>query len=336
MSAAPLSVAVLGAGNWGNTLAELSARAGHGVRLWTRNAAQADEINTHRTNTKAIPGLQIHARVRATTSLELAVRGADLVMVVIPTQAMRQVARALGDVLAPEQPVIHATKGLEIGTIRRVSEILREETCARQIGVLSGPNLAAEVAQGRPAGTLIASAFPRVIAIGKRAFSSPSFRVFGGDDVLGVELAGALKNVVALAAGMATAMDLGENAKALLITRGSAEITAIAGAMGARASTFAGLAGIGDLLVTCASPLSRNHRAGAALARGMTLDQAVASLGQVAEGVHTAKAARVLAARYGVDAPLLDRVHRVLYDGLAPKEALRQLMRLPAGREVAG
>ncbi len=336
MSQAPLTVAVLGAGNWGTALADLAARAGHSVRLWMRNPAQAEEIETKRTNAKAIPGYVVHERIRATTSLELAVRGADLVTVVIPTQSMRQVARGLGEVLAPEQPVLHATKGLEIDTLRRVSEILREETCARQIGVISGPNIAAEIAQGRPAGTLVASPFPRLVALGRRAFSSSRFRVFGGDDVLGVELAGALKNVVALAAGMATQMELGENAKALLITRGSAEIAGIARAMGARASTFAGLAGIGDLLVTCASPLSRNHRAGAALARGMTLEQAVASLGQVAEGVHTAKAARVLAARHGVEAPLLDRVHRVLYGGLAPADALKQLMRLPAGREVAG
>lgn len=331
---APLSVAVIGAGNWGTTLAELAARAGHQVRLWSRNAAQVEEIETKRTNAKAIPGLVIDARVRPTTQLELAVRGAELVVVVIPTQSMRTVARALGDVLAPEQAVVHATKGLEIGTLRRVSEILREETCARQIGVISGPNIAAEIAEGRPAGTLVAAPIPRVVALGKRAFSTSAFRVFAGSDVLGVELAGALKNVVALAAGMATAMDLGENAKALLITRGSAEIAAIGRAMGAQAATFAGLAGIGDLLVTCASPLSRNHRAGVALAKGMTLEQTIAALGQVAEGVHTAKAARVLAATYDVDAPLLDRVHRVLYDGLAPKEALRQLMRLPAGREV--
>jgi glycerol-3-phosphate dehydrogenase (NAD(P)+) len=330
----PLSIALLGAGNWGTTLADLAARNGHDVRLWLRDEAVAEEIRTTHTNSRSVPGLAIDTRVHPTTSLEQAVRGADFVMVVIPAQAVRTVARALGDVLAPEQPVIHGTKGLEIGTLRRVSEILREETCARQIGVLSGPNLAAEVARRSPAGTVVASPFPRVVALGRHAFSSALFRVFAGDDVLGVELAGALKNVVALAAGMATAMELGENAKALLITRGSAEIAAIARAMGGRATTFAGLAGIGDLLVTCASPLSRNHRAGAAMAKGMTLEQAVASIGQVAEGVHTARAAKALAAAHGVDAPLLERVHRVLYDGLAPKEALRQLMRLPPGHEA--
>lgn len=216
-----------------------------------------------------------------------------------------------------------------------MTEILLAETCARQIGVLSGPNIAAEIAQKKPAGTVVASRFPHVVELGRRALSCPRMMVFAGDDVTGVELSAALKNVVAIAAGIATQMDIGENGKSLLVTRGLAEITRLAVAMGAAPLTLAGLAGIGDLMVTCASPLSRNHRVGAALARGETLEEILAGLGMVAEGVYAAVAARDLARAWRVEAPLLERVYRVLYEGLGCEQGLRELMTLPAGRDVA-
>ena len=329
-----MSIAVLGAGNWGTTLSDLIASNGHAVHLWTRQQNQRDEINARHTNEVAVPGLRLPDGVSATSDLGEAVRGAEIVLVVIPSQAFREVASELGDVLEPEQIVLTATKGLERESNARMTEILLEETCAKQIGVLSGPNLAPEIARHKPAGTVVASHFPHVIELARKALSCPRLMVFAGNDVLGVELAGALKNVVAIAAGAATQMDVGENAKSFLVTRGLAEYTRLAVTMGASPLTFAGLAGIGDLMVTCASPISRNHRVGAGLARGEPLAAVLEKLGMVAEGVYAAVAARALTRKHHVEAPLLDRVYRLLYEGLACDEALRELMTLPAGRDV--
>lgn len=327
-------IAVLGAGNWGTTLADLIARNGHAVHLWTRQESQRAEINERHTNESAVPGLRLADGVSAMSDLGAAVRGAELVLLVVPSQAFREVARALGDVLMPDQIVLHATKGLERETHARMTQILGQETCAKQIGVLSGPNLAPEIARRKPAGTVIASHFPHVVEVARSALACRRMLVFAGEDVTGVELAGALKNVVAIAAGAATQMDVGENAKSLLVTRGLAEITRLAVTMGAKPLTLAGLAGIGDLMVTCASPISRNHRVGAALARGESLAEILAGLGMVAEGVHAARAARDLAREHGVDAPLLDTVYRLVHEGLACQEGLEELMMLPAGRDV--
>jgi len=327
-------VAVLGAGNWGTTLAHLVAKNGHRVMLWTRHPDQRDEINGRHTNARSVPDLALHPGVSAVTDLGEAIGPAELVVVAIPSQSFRAVSRIAGDVLQPDHLVVHVTKGLEVRTHRRMTEILAEETCAAQVGVLAGPNIAAEIAMGKPAGTVITSAFPRVIEVTRRALSSEQLMVFAGADVVGVELAGALKNVVAIAAGMATELDIGENAKALLVTRGLREISRVGVAMGAHPMTFAGLAGIGDLMVTCASSRSRNNRVGRALARGELLADILAALGMVAEGVYAAVSARELAAARRIEAPLLERVHRVLYEGLPVVRALEDLMRLPAGRDV--
>jgi glycerol-3-phosphate dehydrogenase (NAD(P)+) len=228
---APGSVCVVGAGNWGTTLAHLIGKGGTSVRLWTRDPKQRDEINERRTNVRSTSGFSISPHVRSTIELEEALAGAELVLVAIPSQSFREVSRSMGDRLDPAQIVIHGTKGLELGTHRRMSEILQEETCARQIGVLAGPNIAPEVAAGKPAGTVIASEFPRVVEIGRAALASTQMMVFAGTDVLGVELAGALKNVVAIAAGIADEMALGENAKAFLVSRGMTELMRLASVM---------------------------------------------------------------------------------------------------------
>jgi len=331
---APSNVCVLGAGNWGTTLAHLIASNGIQTRLYTNDPEQQKEINERRTNARSVPGLVISPCVRAMIDFKQAMSDAELVLIAIPSQSFREVSRLLGQEIGPEQIVIHGTKGLEIGTHRRMTEILYEETCARQIGVLAGPNIAAEVAQGKLAGTVVASRFPYVVELGRQALSSSQMMVFASTDVLGVELCGALKNVVAIAAGMADEMKVGDNAKAFLVTRGMSEMMRLAFAMGAEPMTLSGLAGVGDLMVTCASPLSRNHRIGVALARGDTLERAVARIGMVAEGVYASLSARALARTHGIDMPLFERVDRILHEGLEPRAAVDQLMRLPAGRDV--
>ncbi len=328
-------VAVLGAGNWGTVVADRVARNGREVRLWTRSAAARDEINLDRQNARAVPGLRLHPRVRAVTDPRDALEPAALVFVMVPAQAMRDVCKTVGDHLRPYHFVVHGTKGLEIGTRARMSEIIHDETCVRQLGMLSGPNIAAEIARGEPAGTVVVSHYPAVIDAAKAALACDSLMVFYGEDLIGAEIASALKNVIALAAGMAAEMGFGENAKAFLVTRGLAETTRVAVTLGAQPATFSGLATLGDLVVTCASEHSRNHRIGRALARGTPLAQALEELGMVAEGVSTSIVAHDLARDIGVEAPLIEAVYRIVHEGLAPKDALTELMRTPSGRDVA-
>jgi glycerol-3-phosphate dehydrogenase (NAD(P)+) len=319
-------VAVLGAGNWGTTVAHLIGANGFPVWLWARSAELCREIEHEHTNTRYLPGLTLSPNIRPTDDLARAVRDVDLMFVVIPSQAFRSVCSELGPLVRPQQFAVHATKGLELGSHKRMSEILLEETCLRQHGVLSGPNIAREMCEGKPAGTVLASHFPRVIRRATELLRSKQLRVYANTDVVGVELAGTFKNVIAIAAGMATEMKLGENAKSLLITRGLSEIARLGVALGADPMTFSGVAGIGDLMVTCASPLSRNNRVGAALARGESLDQAIASLGMVAEGVKAAKIAWELTNAMGIRSPLIQGVYKVVHEQLEPRVALRELM----------
>lgn len=330
----PPPVAVLGAGNWGTTVALLVTIAGRPVKLWTREVNQRDEINREHTNRRYTGDHTLPESLVATSDLADAVLGAELILDIIPSKGFRSVARELGTLVTPDQILVHGTKGLELGTHERMSEIVLQETCLRQIGVLSGPNIANEILQSLPAGTVVASRFPRVLEVATAALSSPRMRVFQNDDVLGVELAGAFKNVVAIAAGIAHAMGLGDNAKAMLVTRGITEMAKLAVALGAQPSTFFGMAGIGDLVVTCASPYSRNGRLGAALAQGKTLKEAQESLGMVAEGVNTARTMHELAREAHLDLPLTAHVFKVLYEGLAPRDALRELMAIPPSADV--
>jgi glycerol-3-phosphate dehydrogenase (NAD(P)+) len=324
---------VVGGGGWGTVLAHLGASAGHEVTLLARSKEVCAEIRERHTNRKAVPGLALHPALDATDDAEEALHDAAIVVVVVPVAAFREVARRLAPLLTPDQLVVHATKGLELGSRKRMSEILVEETCARQVGVVSGPNLASEIATGMPAGTVAVSRHPRVIAATSALLSSNRFMVFSAHDVVGAELAGAFKNVVALAAGMADTLRVGDNAKALLLTRGLTEITKLSVALGAEHNTFTGLSGFGDLMATCASPRSRNHRVGAALAEGKTLELAVAAAGAVAEGVGTSRVAHELSRELHVDTPLLERVYRVVHKGLAPLDAIEQLMKMPTGKD---
>ena len=328
-------VAVLGAGNWGTVIADRVARNGREVTLWTRDDKVRDEVNLHHTNETAVPGLRLHPALRAVTDPKEALEKAEIVFVIVPAQAMRDVCKTVGEHFRPYHFVVHGTKGLELGTRARMSEIIHDETCVRQLGMVSGPNIAPEIARGSPAGTVVVSHYPEVIRAAKAALTCDELMVFYAEDIIGVEIASSLKNVVAIAAGIASEMDVGENAKAFLVTRGLAEITRIAVTLGADPITFSGLAGLGDLVVTCASQHSRNHRIGRALARGVPLSRALEELGMVAEGVSTSRAAHELARDIGVEAPLLEAVYRIVHEGQSAQSAVRDLMRTPARRDVA-
>ncbi len=329
-----MSICLLGSGNWGTTLAHLMACNGHDVKLWCRSRSVRDEINKKHTNRRYTEGFPIHKGVQASNDLRACVDSSDTIIHVIPSKAFREVSRTIAHMLRPDHVIIHATKGLEQGTQKRMSEILCEETCVRQIGVLSGPNIAREILADKPAGTVIATRFPRVAAEAQRLFAGPRFRVYDNSDVVGVEMGGALKNIIAIAGGVIAALELGENARSLLITRGLGEMTRIGMSFGAEAPTFMGLAGMGDLMVTCASPHSRNHRLGRAMAAGTGLEEALASLGMVAEGVNTSRVAHEIATERRVYAPVVEAVYQMVHEDRAPSDVARELMLMEARPDI--
>ncbi len=330
----PLRITVLGAGNWGTTVAQLCAQNGHAVTLWSRDPERCAEINRKHTNTRSLRQVSLDPTIVAVHDLAQGVSAADLIFILLPSQALRELCRRFGEVARPEHLVVHGIKGLEIDSHARMSQILREETCVRQIGVLAGPNIATEIAHGKLAGTVVATPFPALASLVRTALECAQLRVFHATDVRGVELCGALKNVVAIAAGMIDQLDLGENAKAFMLTRGMVELTRLASVMGAQPATTTGLAGIGDLMVTCASTLSRNHRLGVELARGVSLEDALARIGMVVEGVYASRSARALAEQHGIAMPLFDHIDQVLHEGLPVAAAIDALMGLPTGHDV--
>lgn len=326
-------IAVVGSGSWGTTLAKVAAGNGRKVLLWARRAELCDEINRTRRNHTYLPDIDLPPSLEATPDLERICQSAKLIVVVVPSHGMRELAYALGAFLSGEHVIVHASKGIEQGSYKRMSEVLRDETCARRIGVLSGPNLARELALGQPTGTLIASRYDEVVQRCQDAFNNGYFRVYAGQDVIGAEVGGAFKNVVALAAGVASGLGLGDNTRALLITRGLAEMARLGMAMGGELATFAGMAGIGDLIATCSSTLSRNHQVGVRLARGETIDQIQSHMQMVAEGVKTTRAVQDFAVRHGLELPIVRAVHRLLYEGCDIATAVSDLLATPTGME---
>jgi glycerol-3-phosphate dehydrogenase (NAD(P)+) len=320
------SVAVLGSGSWGTTIAHVVASTGRPCFLWGRDEDVVKEINEKHRNPRYFPDRALAPGIRATTDLEEAARSTPLVVVGVASSGFREVARRLGDFVTGDQVLLSATKGLEPRTHKRMSEILKEETCAKKVGALSGPNIAREILDGEPAATVVASRFNEAIELSAQLLHGPRFRVYGNTDLVGVELAGALKNVVAIASGVSTGLGLGDNTRSLLITRGLAEIQRLGVKLGADPLTFSGLAGIGDLFVTCSSPLSRNHRVGAGLAKGKKLEKVLEELGEVAEGVNTTRVCREVASEAGVPMPIAEGVYRLLFEGLSAKSLLEDLM----------
>ncbi len=328
-----MSLAVLGGGSWGTALAAHLRRAGHPVRLWLRDAATAEEINRHRRNAAYLPGVELPADLEATTDLAAAVATAETVFVVIPSEFCRAVYRQLRAHAGPRALIVSCTKGIEIDTLRRMTEVAAEEVPGRERAVLSGPSFAFEVAREQPTTVVVASTDLAVAEAVQRLVSTRVFRAYSSDDVVGVELAGSLKNVIAIAAGIVDGIGYGSNTVAALITRGLAEIARLAVALGARADTLSGLAGLGDLVLTCTGMLSRNRRVGQALGAGRSLAEAVGGTRMVAEGVRTTLAACALAERARVEMPIAMQMREVLYRGRPPREAVEALMLRTLKRE---
>lgn len=329
-------IAIIGTTSWGTTLGTILAKKGSAVRLWARTADEAAQINRARENAAFLPGFKLPARLTATSSIPQALAGADMVIVAVPAQTLRANVKLISPHLSPSSLVLSVAKGLEIDTLRRMSEVIAEEIPAashQNICVLSGPNISIEIARGLPAATVVAAHDQGAMEKAQHILSCPHFRVYTNGDVVGVELGGALKNIIALGAGIADGMKIGDNAKATFMTRGLAEIARLGIAAGAHPLTFAGLAGLGDLIVTCSSQLSRNHQAGLQLAAGLSLEE-ITSVRTVAEGIPTTRAAHQLARKLGVDMPITATMHRILFEGLKPTDALRELMGRSAGHEL--
>jgi glycerol-3-phosphate dehydrogenase (NAD(P)+) len=319
-------VAILGAGAWGTTLALLAHEAGQQVTLMAHRDALANSMATHRKHPTSLPGITIPLEIEITSDVQGSLTGAEVVVVALPTQSLRKGIEPLTASLQGKS-LISVAKGLEIGTLLRPTQILQSLLGESvPVAALAGPNLAAEIAQGRPASAVVASEALEQAATLGRVFHSRRFRVYHGDDVIGVELGGALKNIIAIGAGIADGLGAGDNAKAAFMTRGIAEIARVGEAMGARPLTFAGLSGIGDLIATCASPLSRNHQVGVAIAKGRSLEEIQASMQEVAEGIPTTRAARELGRRHRIEMPMVDQMHRVLFEGLPVGEAIERLL----------
>jgi glycerol-3-phosphate dehydrogenase (NAD(P)+) len=319
-------VAVIGAGSWGTALASVLVDNGHDVTIWAHEPEVAEELRTHGTNEAFLPGARLRGSVGATTDLRVALLDAEVAVSVVPAQYVASVWADAVDALPSDAAVVSASKGIEIGSLRRMDEVFSELRPGGAFAVLSGPSFAAEVADRAPTLVVAASTDRSVARDVQRLFQNGYFRVYTNPDVVGVELGGALKNVMALAAGVADGLGYGHNTRAALITRGLAEITRLGIAMGARAETFAGLAGMGDLVLTCTGDLSRNRSVGYRLGAGEGLDDILGEMTSVAEGVKTVGAVRELALRERVEMPIVEEVYAMLVDGRAPDEALQRLM----------
>ncbi|NEA14747.1 NAD(P)H-dependent glycerol-3-phosphate dehydrogenase [Streptomyces halstedii] len=324
----PAKAAVFGTGSWGTAFGMVLADAGCDVTLCARRPEVAEAVNRTRTNPDYLPGIELPASVRATTDPAEALRGADFAVLVVPSQTLRANLAAWTPHLEPGTVLVSLMKGVELGTTKRMSEVVQDVTGvgADRVAVVTGPNLAKEIAERRPAAGVVACSDERVAQRLQAACHTSYFRPYTNTDVIGCELGGAVKNVIGLAVGIADGMGLGDNTKGSLITRGLAETTRLGLAMGADPLTFSGLAGLGDLVATCSSPLSRNHTFGTNLGRGMTLQETVAVTQQTAEGVKSCRSVLDLARRHGVDMPITETVVGIVHEGKSPVVALKELM----------
>ena len=323
------NVTVIGAGSWGTALASVLADNGHQVTIWVRDPKLAEQINTKHVNEKYLPEVNLSSNIVANVDLKEAVTGKPVVLLAVPSHAMRQICRQLIPFLEPEVLLIHATKGFELESLKRMSEVIMEEiplSISSKLAVLSGPSHAEEVVRRQPTTVVVSSAFEESMLRSQDLMMNSNFRVYTNPDLIGAEIAGALKNIIALGAGMSDGLGYGDNAKAALLTRGLAEISRLGMKLGAMPPTFAGLAGVGDLIVTCTSKHSRNWRAGYMLGQGKKLDDVLEQMGMVVEGVRTTHAAFALAHREGVDMPITSVLYGILFEGKEPRQGVEELM----------
>lgn len=327
--------AVFGTGSWGTAFAMVLADTGCDVTLWGRRAELAEAVNSTHTNPDYLPGIELPRTLRATTDAALAAEGADFTVLAVPSQTLRENLTQWAPLLPANTVLVSLMKGVELGTAKRMSEVIAETANAvpQRIAVLSGPNLAREIAARQPAASVVACQDETVAKRLQSACHTPYFRPYTNTDVVGCELGGAVKNVIGLAVGIVNGMGLGDNAKASLITRGLAETSRLGLALGADPATFAGLAGMGDLVATCSSPLSRNNTFGTNLGKGMSLEETIAVTRQTAEGVKSCQSVLDLARRHGVEMPITETVVSIVHDGKSPLVALKELMSRTAKAE---
>ncbi len=323
----PTNISVYGAGSWGTALALQLARNGINVLLWDFNPEHAALYESKRENTHYLPGIPFPDNLHCTDSIEEVVQHASDQLIVIPSHGFRDLLKKLKPLLKPEQAIFWATKGLEVGTGKLLHEVLLEELEPNiDYGLVSGPTFALEVAKGLPSAMTAAASTPELAQRIAAAFQGGNYRVYTSDDVLGFELGGAVKNVLAIAAGISDGLGFGANARAAIITRGLAEIIRLAEGMGAKNETIMGLSGVGDLVLTCTDNQSRNRRLGLALGQGKNVDEAIVEIGQAVEGAKSSHCIGLLAERAGVEMPICEAVHKVIYAGLQPKQAVKELL----------
>lgn len=330
-------VSVIGAGSWGTAIAFVLADNGHDCMLWTRRDEQAQEINNEHVNNSYLPSIQLPSNLIASSNLEQVISHADIVVLAVPTVAMREISSTINDLLEEKKLFVHVSKGIEPDTLKRISEMIAEEISEanrQAIVALSGPSHAEEVVLRHPTTVTAASTDLAAAEQIQDLFMNKYFRVYSNEDILGVEIGAALKNVIALGAGISDGLGYGDNAKAALITRGLAEISRLGVKMGAQPLTFSGLAGLGDLIVTCTSVHSRNWKAGNLLGKGASLEDVISGMGMVIEGVRTTKAAHQLAEKFDVSMPITEALFTVLFEDHAPKTAVDQLMSRMKKQEV--
>ena len=327
-----LKVGLLGGGSWGTTVASLTAKNAETI-IWARDAETVEEINQKHTNEKYLPNAKLTPSLVASNSIKETVKNADVIVLGIPSQSMRKVLEEAKPHIRPWVPIINLAKGLEISTKKRMTQIIEEIMPGHPAGVLTGPNLAKEIHFGNAAAAVIAMVDKTIAEKLQSIFSSGLFRVYTNSDVIGCELGGALKNIIAIASGMGDGANAGDNTRAAIITRGLAELTRLGVAMGGKKATFSGLAGMGDLVATCSSSKSRNHHVGFQLGRGKSLEQIINEMNEVAEGVKTAKVVMELAKEYNVDMPISKEIYKVLYEGNSVNDAFKGLLKHEVGSE---
>ena len=319
-------VCVIGLGSWGSALALTLCKNGYEVHMWTRNESQANEINTTRENSRFLPGVIFPKEIKISTDLESVIKDSKIIVLAVPSQAVRSVVKQIKPFVKDDQILVDVAKGLERETGLRLSQVVKEELPNNEYVTLSGPSHAEEVSRFMPTTLVAASPNLEIAEIVQDAFMNPQLRVYTNPDIIGVELGGALKNIIAFGAGMCDGLGYGDNAKAALMTRGITEMGRLGVAMGAHVTTFTGLSGIGDLIVTCTSMHSRNRRAGRLIGKGYTVEQARKEIGMVIESIDNIEVAYALSKKYNIEMPIVNAVYDVLYNGLEPKKAVTMLM----------